>query len=70
MTFMVLSLLFVTVFPTLAGAMTGYTATYAAYVKDHAGNYARFTTFRPIVYNISDSRYSQFTTAPVVPYIQ
>lgn len=68
MTFMVLSLLFVTAFPTLAGAMTGYTATYAAYVKDHAGNYARFTTFRPIVYNISDSRYSQFATIPVVPY--
>lgn len=68
MTFMALSLLFVMIFPTLAGAMTGYTATYAAYVKDYDGNYARFVTFHPIVYNISDNRSSEFTTTPVAPY--
>lgn len=62
MTFMALSVVFVMMFPTLAGAMTGYTATYAAYVKDHDGNYARFATFKPIVYNISDSHYSNFTS--------
>lgn len=68
MVFLVFSILFVMIFPTLAGAMTGYTATYAAFIKDFDDNFARFETFTPIVYNISDDRYIDFTTTPVVPY--
>lgn len=68
MAFMVFSILFVMIFPTLAGAMTGYTATYAAFIKDYDDNYARFETFTPIIYNITDHRYINFTTTPVVPY--
>lgn len=68
MAFMVFSFLFVMAFPTLAGAMTGYTATYAAFIEDDAGNYARFATFHPIVYYITDNRYRIYNTTPLVPY--
>lgn len=68
MLFMILSLIFVMVFPTLAGAMTGYTATYAAFIKDDDGNYARFATFHPVVYEIHDSQYRVYNITSIVPY--
>ncbi|KAJ4361735.1 hypothetical protein N0V95_001628 [Ascochyta clinopodiicola] len=54
MVFIVLTMLFVLVFPTLGSAMTGYSGNVEAYVPDSAGNNILFSSFRPLYYVIHD----------------
>ncbi|KAH6626304.1 hypothetical protein B0J18DRAFT_137439 [Chaetomium sp. MPI-SDFR-AT-0129] len=56
--FALLSLIFVLVFPTLAGAMTGYVMKTDPYVKDapgEDGNYIRFDEFDFVAYVVHDA---------------
>ncbi|KAF2676643.1 hypothetical protein K458DRAFT_379709 [Lentithecium fluviatile CBS 122367] len=53
--FILATMIFTLAFPTLASAMTGYTAALKAYVPDHQNaNYIRFDKFEPAVYMIHD----------------
>jgi len=54
MVFIILSMSFVLAFPTMASAMTGYTANSASFVPDHSGNLISFSQFQPLVYVIHD----------------
>lgn len=54
MVFMVFTMLFVLVFPTLGGAMTGYSGNVMAYVLDWGGNYVPFNDFRIVAYTVHD----------------
>jgi len=54
MVFIVLTMAFVLAFPTLASAMTGYTANSASFVEDTAGNLISFAQFKPLAYMIHD----------------
>ncbi|XPS95522.1 hypothetical protein M3J09_004810 [Ascochyta lentis] len=54
MVFIVLTMLFVLIFPTLGSAMTGYSGNVEAYVPDIAGNNILFSSFRPLYYVIHD----------------
>ncbi|KZM27916.1 uncharacterized protein EKO05_0010306 [Ascochyta rabiei] len=54
MVFIVLTMMFVLIFPTLGSAMTGYSGNVEAYVPDSAGNNILFSSFRPLYYVIHD----------------
>lgn len=54
MAFMVITMVFVMVFPTLASAMTGYTANNEAVIKFGNGTQTSFENFRQIVAIIHD----------------
>jgi hypothetical protein len=54
MTFMIISMTFVLVFPTLASAMTGYTANNEAVIKFGNGTQTPFGNFRQLVAIIHD----------------
>lgn len=54
MAFMIITMVFVMVFPTLAGAMTGYTANNEAVIKFGNGTQTPFGKFRQLVAIIHD----------------
>lgn len=54
MTFIVLTMLFVLIVPTLGSAMTGYSGNVEAYVPDSNNNNIPFSSFRPLYYVIHD----------------
>ena len=54
MTFMIITMVFIMVFPTLAGAMTGYTANNQAVIKFGNGTQSPFGRFRQLVAVIHD----------------
>lgn len=54
MVFIVLTMLFVLVFPTLGGAMTGYSGNVLSYVPDSDGNYIPFKDFEIAAYTVHD----------------
>ncbi|KAI2463291.1 hypothetical protein F4781DRAFT_440783 [Annulohypoxylon bovei var. microspora] len=54
MSFMIWSMLFLMAWPTIAGAMTGYTTVREALVLDYEGHYVPFREFQPIAYVIHD----------------
>lgn len=54
MVFIVLTMLFILVFPTLGGAMTGYSGNVVAYVPDRDGNFVPFKDFEIVVYTVHD----------------
>lgn len=54
MAFMILTMVFVLVFPTLASAMTGYTANNEAVIKFGNGTQTNFGNFRQLVAIIHD----------------
>lgn len=54
MAFMIITMIFVMVFPTLAGAMTGYTANNEAVIKFGNGTQTPFGKFRQLVAIIHD----------------
>jgi len=57
MIFVVISMIYILLFPTLASAMTGYTGFVKAYVPDYQDeNYIRFDQFKPLVYVIRDGQ--------------
>jgi hypothetical protein len=60
MVFIVLTMLFILVFPTLGGSMTGYSGTVKAYVPDADKNFVPFNDFEIVVYTVHDgSRINQ-----------
>lgn len=54
MSFMIITMVFIMVFPTLAGAMTGYTANNEAVIKFGNGTQTPFGNFRQLVAIIHD----------------
>ncbi|KAI1460424.1 hypothetical protein F4805DRAFT_392504 [Annulohypoxylon moriforme] len=54
MSFMIWSMLFLMAWPTIAGAMTGYTTVREALILDYKGHYIPFREFQPIAYIIHD----------------
>jgi hypothetical protein len=57
MAFMVATMIFILAFPTLAGAMTGYTSVVKAYIPDISdANMIRFDSFDAIIYVIHDGK--------------
>ena len=54
MTFMILTMVFVLAFPTLASAMTGYNANSGSFVVGYSGSLIPYSEFVPIVYVIHD----------------
>lgn len=54
MIFIVLTMAFILVVPTLAGAMTGYAQNSEAFVADANGNMYSLMQFHPILYSIHD----------------
>lgn len=54
MTFMIITMVFIMVFPTLASAMTGYTANNEAVIKFGNGTQTPFGSFRQLVAIIHD----------------
>lgn len=54
MVFMIWSMLFIMVWPTIAGAMTGYTTNRESLIFDYKGHYIPFREFQPIAYVIHD----------------
>lgn len=54
MTFIVMTMLFILIFPTLGSAMTGYSGNVEAYVPDTSNNNIPFSSFRPLYYIIHD----------------
>jgi hypothetical protein len=55
MVFMISSMIYTLMFPTLASAATGYTTSVKAYVPDnHDSNYIRFDQFELLLYVVHD----------------
>jgi hypothetical protein len=54
MCFMVFTMLFTLIFPTLGGAMTGYSGNVAPYVPDSDGNFIPYNNFNIALYTIHD----------------
>ncbi|OTB15936.1 hypothetical protein K445DRAFT_22256 [Daldinia sp. EC12] len=54
MVFMVLTMLFIIAWPTVASAMTGYTTTSQAFVPDTDKNYILLSYFKPLAYVIDN----------------
>ncbi|KAI1658319.1 hypothetical protein F4813DRAFT_46041 [Daldinia decipiens] len=54
MVFMVLTMIFIIAWPTVAGAMTGYTTIGKAFVPDIDNNYIPYSAFRPLAYIVHD----------------
>jgi hypothetical protein len=54
MAFIILTMVFILIFPTLGSAMTGYSGNVEAYVPDANGNNILFSSFRPLYYVIHD----------------
>lgn len=54
MVFIVMTMIFVLVFPTLGSAMTGYSGNVMPYVPDSAGNFIPFHDFSIALYTIHD----------------
>ncbi|KAI1467583.1 uncharacterized protein F4812DRAFT_401698 [Daldinia caldariorum] len=54
MVFIILTMLFIMAWPTIAGAMTGYTITNDAFVPDISNNYISLLSFLPVTYIIYD----------------
>lgn len=54
MAFIVFTMLFILIFPTLGSAMTGYSGNVEAYVPDSDNNNILFSSFRPLYYVVHD----------------
>lgn len=54
MVFIVLSMIFILVFPTLGSAMTGYSGNVVPRVPDDSGNYIPFNNFSIVMYTLHD----------------
>ncbi|KAI0852834.1 hypothetical protein F5Y00DRAFT_272463 [Daldinia vernicosa] len=54
MVFMVLTMVFIIAWPTVAGAMTGYTTIGKAFVPDIDNNYISYSSFKPLAYIVHD----------------
>lgn len=54
MFFIIITMTFVLVFPTLGSAMTGYSGNVKPFVTDKSGNYVPFTSFQYLLYVIHD----------------
>lgn len=68
MIFMVVTMLFVLAWPTIASAMTGYDSNNVAFVKIRDGSLIRFNSFSPLLYTIHDgSRLDGLTDEYLVP---
>ncbi|KAK7946238.1 uncharacterized protein PG986_010559 [Apiospora aurea] len=68
MAFMVLSTVYVLVFPTLVGSMTGYIGVMMTFVKDRNGTSIPFARFDYAAYIIHDGHRINLTDDYVVPY--
>ncbi|KAK7917506.1 hypothetical protein PG985_011114 [Apiospora marii] len=68
MIFIVVSTLFVLVFPTLAGSMTGYIGVMMSFVKDHNGKLIPFAKFDYVAYIIHDGKRLNLTDDYIVTY--
>ncbi|KAK8074149.1 hypothetical protein PG994_005048 [Apiospora phragmitis] len=68
MVFMVLSTIYVLVFPTLAGSMTGYISVMKAFVKDRSGSIIPFENFNYVAYIIHDGQRVNLTADYIIPY--
>jgi hypothetical protein len=68
MVFMVATMLFVLVWPTIASTMTGYDSNNVAFIKIKDGSLIRFSAFVPLLYIIHDgSRIDGLTDEYLVP---
>lgn len=56
MVFIVLSMIFILVFPTLGSAMTGYSGNVVPRIPDDSGNYIPFNNFSIVMYTIHDGQ--------------
>ncbi|KAI1088581.1 hypothetical protein F5B19DRAFT_420375 [Rostrohypoxylon terebratum] len=54
MVFMIMTMIFVLVFPTIASAMTGYTPVNQAFVQGESGNLVPFSDFKVVAYVVYD----------------
>lgn len=55
MVFIIFNLMFVVAFPTIAGAMTGYSTNAKAYIPDPTGNLIAYSDFVPVIFMIHDA---------------
>ncbi|KAI1453737.1 hypothetical protein F4805DRAFT_442369 [Annulohypoxylon moriforme] len=62
MVFMIISMIFILVFPTLASAMTGYVPVNEAFVLGESGNLIPFADFKAVAYVIHDGYRINLTT--------
>lgn len=54
---MIATMIYILAFPTLAGAMTGYTSVVAAYIPDvNDANMIRFDSFDAVIYVVHDGK--------------
>ena len=56
MVFIVLTMVFILIFPTLGSAMTGYSGNVKPYVPDLDGNFIPFNNFSIVLYTIHDGK--------------
>lgn len=68
MVFMVLTMIFAMIFPTFAGAMTGYSANTNAYINATDANYVPFKAFDYALYTIHDGYRVNLTDDYIVSY--
>lgn len=66
--FIVFTMAFTVVFPTFAGAMTGYSANAKAYINATDGNFVPFDAFRRLTFIIHDGSRVNLTDDYAVPY--
>lgn len=66
--FIVLTMMFVLAWPTIAGAMTGYDSNNTAFVKNSDGTLAPFASFVPVLYVIEDGDRVGLDKGYIVPY--
>jgi hypothetical protein len=66
----VMTMVYVLAWPTLASAMTGYTSTSGAFVLDSENNFMSFASFTPVAYVIHDGWRVNLTGDYLVPYYQ
>ncbi|KAH7142700.1 hypothetical protein B0J13DRAFT_503038 [Dactylonectria estremocensis] len=69
MTFFIIAMIYVLAWPTLAGAMTGYTSANGAFVIDNQQNLISFSSFTPVAYVIHDGWRLNLTGNHLVSYI-
>ncbi|KAH7160999.1 hypothetical protein EDB81DRAFT_783720 [Dactylonectria macrodidyma] len=70
MTFIIITMVYVLAWPTLASAMTGYTSASEAFVIDNYQNLISFSSFTPVAYVIHDGWRLNLTGNHLVSYIE
>lgn len=68
MAFIITSIIFTLLWPTLAGSMTGYTPTSRAFMRDYTNNLVQFDDICPVSFVVHDGERINKTNEYVISY--